>query len=200
VPKGPVRLAIDLATGGGGDRSVLMAGDDNGIVAIQHSNTWSFETTATNASLLRQRWGIEPHHVSYDVEGVGADFANRLKAVGIIGAKPYRGADPAPGRADRKFGNKRSYGAWRARQRLDPERRVITSAGVSLPQNPYAIKKEHVHLMREELQGLRYLQDEHGRICLEVKEEFVKRLKHSPDFADAFGQLHWLMAQTEGDE
>jgi hypothetical protein len=200
VRSGPVRLAIDLATGGGGDRTVLIAGDDNGIVALRHSNTWTFETTATNAALVCQRWGIEPHHVSWDVEGIGADFSNRLKAVRIVGARPYRGGAPAPGRADHKYANRRSYGAWRARQRLDPQRRRLTASGASVPQPLYAIPREWVQLMREELQGLRYTSDDRGRICLENKEDFSKRLKHSPDFADAFGQLHWLMGATEGDE
>jgi hypothetical protein len=147
-----------------------------------------------------QRWGIAPHHVSWDVEGVGADFSNRLKAVKIVGARPYRGGAPAKGRADHKYGNQRSYGAWRARQRLDPQRRVLTAYGESIPQAPYSIPLEHVRVMREELQGLRYTSDDRGRICLEVKEDFTARLKHSPDFADSFGQLHWLMTMTEGDE
>jgi hypothetical protein len=200
VRSGPIRLAIDLATGGGGDRSVLMAGDDNGIVALRHSNTWSFETTATNAALMVQRWGIAHHHVSFDVEGIGADFANRLEAVKIIGARPYRGGAPAPARVDKKFGNRRSYGAWKARQRLDPQRSQLTATGAAIPQTPYAIPPEMVRLMREELQGLRYQADDRGRVCLEAKDLFSQRLKHSPDFADTFGQLHWLMAQTDGDD
>jgi hypothetical protein len=76
----------------------------------------------------------------------------------------------------------------------------MTAYGESIPQAPYAIPLEFVRVMREELQGLRYSQDDRGRVCLELKEDFTARLKHSPDFADAFGQLHWLMAATEGDE
>ena len=75
---------------------------------------------------------------------------------------------------------------------------TITPAGVSVPQVPYAIRPDHVALMRAELQGLRYTQDDAGRVCLERKEDFAKRLKHSPDFADSFGQLHWLLAATAG--
>ena len=37
-------------------------------------------------------------------------------------------------------------------------------------------------------QGLVYTQDEAGKIALEKKEDFKKRLRHSPDFVDALCQ------------
>jgi hypothetical protein len=176
---GPTRLAIDLATGNGGDRTVLLVRDDNGIVSLDHSRTYSFEVTAQKAAALCMRHKIDPGRVSFDVEGPGADFRNRLETVGLKGCKGYRGG----GSGGNKFGNLRSAATWMVRRRLDPER---APRGERLP--AFAIRPDWMQLMRPELQGLRYSLDPKGRICLEKKDDFVKRLKHSPDFADALAQ------------
>ena len=42
--------------------------------------------------------------------------------------------------------------------------------------------------LREELIGLRYELDLKGRIKLEVKEDYMERLKRSPDLADCLCQ------------
>jgi len=186
VRSGPTRTAIDLAEGGGGDRSVVLTRDDNGILDLEHSTTWPFETTAAVARRHTLKWGVDPRRVTYDIGGCGADFANRLAAVGLVGAQPYRGGASA---IDvKKYGNLRSAAAWHLRQRLDPDRTIPGPAGKMIPQTPFAIRPEYMALMREELQGLRYTQDSTGRICLEIKEDFAKRLRHSPDFADTLAQ------------
>jgi hypothetical protein len=66
---------------------------------------------------------------------------------------------------------------------------VILDSGVSVPQHPFAIRPDLLAKIRPELQGLRYTQDNKGRIQLEDKDEFAKRLKHSPNHADTAGQL-----------
>lgn len=185
---GPPRLAIDLAEGGGGDRTVLLVRDDNGVLALEHGNTWTLEAAASRAALLVQQWGIEHWRVSWDVAGIGADFANRLESVGIRGARPYRGGEEA----GIKFANRRAAGAWRLRQRLDPGRRAVLDSGATIPQPAFAIRPEWMRLMREELQGLRYHLVGKERVELERKEDFAKRLRHSPDFADCLGQsFYW---------
>jgi hypothetical protein len=177
---GKRRLAIDLAKGSGGDRAVLLVRDENGILEIRQSNTWTLEKTASQAQLLALKWGIEAVDVSFDVEGLGTDFANRLDHVSLGAARPYRGGNSGGSR----FGNLRSAAAWKLRQRLDPKRRDE----LDRVQDSFALKPAHVALMRKELTGLRYSLDRKGRICLEVKEVFAKRLGHSPDFADTLGQ------------
>ena len=132
-PAGERRLAIDLAEGKGGDKSVVAAKDENGLLALKWSTTWSFEATATQAATVCQRFSIPGHNVSWDVGGIGADFANRLEAVGIVGARPYRGGNET----GKKFFNLRSAAAWKLRQRLDPKRLVITDGGVAVPQVPF---------------------------------------------------------------
>lgn len=185
VRSGPVRIAIDLAEGGGGDRSVVLTRDDNGILSLDSSSRWGLAETAAKAAERARQWGVEPHRVSFDAAGIGADFANRLHAAGIVGARPYRGG-LAGGKG---FSNLRSVAAWVMRQRLDPNRTTTTAAGgVAVRQAAFAIPREHLAAMRDELQGLRYTQDAKGRVCLEAKEDMVKRLRKSPDLADTLGQ------------
>lgn len=185
---GPARIAIDLAEGGGGDRAVILVRDDNGILELQHSRSWSLEATASKAALLAQRWDVPGYRVSWDASGIGSDFLNRLEAVGLRGARPYRGGITLEG--NRKFTNWRTATAWALRKRLDPKRLVPVNPGsaILVPQAPFAIAPEYVLLMRKELQGLRYGQSDSNQLALEPKEKFVKRLKHSPDFADVFTQ------------
>jgi hypothetical protein len=177
---GHPRMAVDLGLGSGGDRSVIVVRDDNGILDLWHSNTSGFEGVASRVALLRQKWGVAPHRVVYDVAGIGADFGNRLQVVGIPGARPYRGGNPG----GVKFTNFRTASAWKLRQRLDPEYRRVLPDGASVPQAPFAVRPDWMTLMREELQGLRYSETA-GGTALEPKEDFAARLKRSPDFADA---------------
>lgn len=184
VRRGCTRTAIDLAEGRDGDRSVVLTRDDGGLLQVDHSPRWNFEATAGVAARHAQKWEVEHHRITFDVAGIGADFNNRLQTLGIVGAQPYRGG----GGGGKKHGNLRSQAAWSLRQRLDPERLVPAPSGPMVPQSPFSIRPEFMAPMRDELQGLRYTLDPTGRVCLEIKEDFVKRLKRSPDLADAMIQ------------
>lgn len=184
TPSGPSRLAIDLGGGNGGDNSVLLCRDDNGVRDLEHSRNWSFETVAMRAAEMARRNAVEPHRVSYDAGGIGHDFGERLRVAGLPNARGYLGGREGP-----KFANLRTASAWLLRRRLDPSntapapgRRIIST------QTPFSIRSEHMKYLREELLGLRYTHDASGRLCLEKKEEFVERLKRSPDFSDALIQ------------
>ena len=184
VRSGPTRTAIDLGEGNGGDLSVVLTRDDNGIIALEWSNVWSLEETASVAARHFQQHNVAPHRVTWDVGGIGSDFANRLSAAGIIGCQAYRGG----GQGGRRFGNFRSAAAWHLRQRLDPSFMSPSDRGFLVPQVPFSIRPAWVQRMREELQGLRYELNDAGKICLERKEDFAKRLRHSPNYVDAFSQ------------
>lgn len=184
-PEGPTRLAIDLALGGGGDRSVVAVRDDNGLLDLWSDNRASLETTAEVAAHRARLHQVDPVNVSWDVEGIGADFGNRLQHVGLAAARPYRGGGPG----GKKFGNLRAAAAWKLRQRLDPDRKQVLPSGATIPAVPFAIRPDHLALMREELLNLRYGLDDQGRIVLEKKEDMKKRLRRSPDVGDAVTQL-----------
>lgn len=180
APRGPNRLTIDLAEGKGGDRTVLLVRDDNGVRHMESSPNWPFETAASRAALLAQRWGVEPQRVTFDASGIGADFGNRLEAVGLKSCQPYRGGLGA----GKSFGNLRTAAAFQLRRRLDPERRVtVGKAEVTPP--PFAIPPEFMRPLRPELQAIRWTHNEKGVVCLEPKEDLAERLRHSPDHADA---------------
>ena len=188
VPDGPPRIAIDLGLGvGGGDRSVIVCRDNNGLMDLEHSRAWNLEATATRAALMAQKHGVEPKRISWDFTGIGADFANRLAAVGLKGCRPYMGGFGGP---NISFANLRSAAAWAARRRLDPETILGKTDGVLVArkQHPFAIRPEHAALLRDEICSHRYSLDPNGAIQLELGEEIRKRLRHSPDFADAFFQ------------
>jgi hypothetical protein len=185
---GRPRVAVDPGLGTGGDRTVIVCRDDNGILAMEADSRWCLETTATRVSLMAQRFGVQAPDITWDVAGIGADFANRLQAVALVGCQPYRGGAGGGTR----FGNFRAAAAWRLRQRLDPERRV---GPANLPQAPFRIPPAILAAgLREELLGLRYEEDRTGRICLEAKDDFARRLRRSPDRADAVAQSFAFVA------
>lgn len=183
VRSGPVRLGVDIALGREGDDSCIAARDDTGVLGAWFSNKWSLEQLADQVEAKVKEFKVHGGHVVFDASGVGADFLNRLKAKGILGSKDYMGARGG----GEKFSNLRAAAGWLLRRRLDPHRTIKQSdtAGLYVPQRPFALPRHLLERFRPELQGVRYALDDRGRIRLENKEDFVKRLKRSPNFLDA---------------
>ena len=200
VRSGPVRLGVDIAKGNEGDLSLIAARDDNGIIGAWGSRVWSLEELAAQVRIKAIDLDVQPIHVVYDSIGVGTDFENRLKAVGIRGAKPYMGSNGG----GERFANLRSTSAWAFRRRLDPARSTPVAGRPTVAerlqwqqpsriepvtkyggQPAFAIPRHLLDQFRRELQGCKYSLDNGGRITLERKEDFVKRIKVSPNFLDA---------------
>lgn len=190
VPGGDVWIGVDIGEGTGGDPSEIVARDDNGIVAWDSSNQWSLETLAERVADVLDKTGGAPARVIYDQVGIGADFENRLRAAGLIGCKGYKGSRDGGD----KFLNLRAACGWQLRRRLDPKRTTrapgdgANKRALWVPQKPFALPRHLLDRYRAELQGLTYSQTPRGEIALEAKEAFVKRLKRSPNFLDA-----WMM-------
>jgi hypothetical protein len=187
-PGGTPRTSIDLGLGNGGDNSVVITRDDNGVLACEASNLWSLETTARKAAMQVQRFKVAPTNVSWDAEGIGADFDNRLRSVGIHGAKAYRGG----GAGNSKFTNLRTAAAWACRHRLDPDRLKILAGGLQVPQVPFslaAVTGRSKTLLQQELRELRYTLESGNKTALEKAEDYAKRIKRSPDHQASFCQL-----------
>jgi hypothetical protein len=182
---GPRRLAIDLASGNGGDRAVLLVRDDNGILHLESSNRWGLEETAARAALLCQRFEIVPSRVSFDAGGLGIDFGNRLAGVEIQGARGYLG-----GASAKNAVNLRSAAAREMRRRFDPERLSPAALGsqILVKQRPFSVRPDWLAELRPELAALRSELDTIGRFALEAKEKMAARLRRSPDLADALIQ------------
>ena len=182
VKAGPARMGIDIAKGTEGDDSNICIRDDNGVLGSWASNRWSLEELARQAKLRATEHNVAGARITYDASGIGVDFGNRLAAVGLFGCKDYLGSRDG----GEKYTNLRSAAGWQTRRRFDPTRnKQQPETGLYLPQLPFHLPPSLLQRYRAELQGLRYGLDDRGRIALERKDEFVKRIKRSPNFLDA---------------
>lgn len=181
------RIGVDLGEGTGGDPSCVVIRDENGIREWEASNRWDLDTTAERVRHYQDKHDVPPSAITYDQTGIGADFDNRLRPLGIVGARGYKGSREGGD----KFANLRSAAAWLFRQRLDPKRQIrkpgppSSKAVLWVPQQPFSIPRAFLDAYRDELQGVRYQNTARGEIALEPKEAFVKRLKKSPNAFDA---------------
>jgi phage terminase large subunit len=180
-PWGPRRLSIDVSECQGGDMAVLVARDDNGIIDFRAGNRGGFGWIADQARELAVKYSVDPAHVSFDASGSGADFANRLHQVGIVGAKPYRG-----GRTSKSvtWDNLRSACYWALRRRLNPCH--VNELG-RIPE-PFRIPREFMQRLRPELKEITYETVDKGQISVRDGTEVRAALRFSPDYADALAQ------------
>lgn len=189
APAGDRWIGVDLGEGVGGDPTEIVCRDDDGIArdhlgpGHESSNRWGLETSAERTRAMCDRFGVEPSRVVYDQGGLGADFDNRLRAAGVVGAKGYKGSKDGGD----KFRDLRTAAHWGLRRRLDPKRMVRGVHGcrpVWAPQVPFSLPRELLVRYRAELTGARY-RLVGDLAAMEPKVEFVKRLKKSPNFLDA---------------
>jgi hypothetical protein len=203
-------LAVDISKGTGRDRSVLIVGDDLGLIDLEASNTISLPAVANLVAQKCARFGIPQDRIVYDAGGwAGSDFGRYLEAVGITEAIPYHGS----GKGGKWYANRRSKCAWILRRRLDPDRQILVEpipnptgdvypaiarskpdkpVETSRIQPPYSIPAHvvgsHWGDLREELLALKYSHTE-AKIALEPKADLVERLGRSPDIADTMIML-----------
>jgi hypothetical protein len=186
VRSGPVWLGIDLSLGVERDETCLVWRDDTGVIGSEASARWGLEKAAERAAVRCKEFAIKPEHVVFDSTGIGADFANRLRAVGVLGAKAFSGARSG----GERFANLRTASAWALRRRLDPARKIGAATPGDAPrvyvaQKPFAIPAALVQKYRPELQQLRCENAPDGSLALEPKEALALRIKRSPNFLDA---------------
>jgi phage terminase large subunit len=175
IPGGPKRISIDLGTGGGGDRSVIYVRDDNGIITYWESNTASLEQTAWKAFEMKRQHDVSDHRVTFDQAGIGADFAFRLRSVGIFNPTPYIGGRAA----NKQFRNLRAWSYWQLRSRLDPNGSWF---------RPFSIPQQLLSPLKRELMAIRYVLNAMDSLGITDKDDVVNMLGHSPDLADCLGQ------------
>ncbi len=176
-PGGARRIAVDLGSGSGYDRSFVIVADDNGVLSYFTSNTASLEEIAWKAFEFKRQYDVSDHRLTWDQAGIGADFAFRLKTLGVHNPTPYVGGKKVK---SNQFLNHRSLSHWRFRRRLDP-------AGEYLM--PFAMPDSLVSLLRPELGAVHYELNADGRIVITPKEVVIERLGKSPDALDTLAQL-----------
>lgn len=162
---------------------VARGGKDNTVIARRHTGMWFDEpltypgsatpTGHTTAGLVvAANRDKAPIHL--DVIGVGAspyDILNAMdmQVLGVNVAEKALGTDKS-GRL--RFANLRSELWWRMREALDPE----ANNGIALPPDPRLLAD--LTAPKWELRG--------AVIQVESREEIIKRIGRSPDFASAY--------------
>jgi hypothetical protein len=185
--EGPTRIGVDLGSGSGGDRTVIVARDDAGILELKWSRSWGLEAAARQVAMMQARWRVAPGRTAYDRAGIGEDFAHRLDAAGVVGGRGYRGGVSG----GHRFSNLRTAAAWLLRSALDPGGRGVLRAddddgGLYRARGlGFSIPREYESILRPELAACRWKIDGDRRIALTPKDELTSDLGHSPDVADA---------------
>lgn len=172
---GPKRISIDLGTGNGGDRSVVIVRDDNGVISYWESRTSSMEQTAWKAFEFKRMFDVSDHRITFDQAGIGADFAFRLRSIGILNPTPFIGGRPA----NKQFRNMRSWCYWQLRSRLDPDGSYF---------RPFSMPTQLLNSLRRELMAIRYVLNVTDTLGINDKDEVVNLLGHSPDLSDCLAQ------------
>lgn len=199
-PAGRRRMGCDLGYGTGRDAFTCLVRDDLGILAGFQSPYVDIPNAAQIIADQSTRWRVRQEDIVFDAGGPGRDLPRYLEQHRILDAIPYYGS----GEGGNKAVNRRSRCAWRVHERLDPQRPeqlveseqryahpafYVPPSGPSpgmAVQPPFALPADRPwwpHLA-EELKELRYSMVAR-KVRLEPKEELAKRLKRSPDMADA---------------
>lgn len=164
-------MGVDVARGGK-DKTVISRRHGqwyDELVTLAGSATPDGHTTA--GQVLTSRRNNAPIHI--DVIGVGASPYDILAGQGqqVIGVNVAEGTNATDKSGRLKFQNQRSELWWRLREALDPE----ANTGIALPPDPRLLAD--LTAPRWQLKG--YI------IAVESREDIVKRIGRSPDFASA---------------
>lgn len=186
VAGGRRRLAIDLGLGRGGDDTVHVATDDNGMLGYHDSKFSDFDDSAEVAVTMCDMFGIAPEDVTYDAEGIGAEFGYRLAMRGLLGAQPYKGSWTSK---DPRYEDSRDACHFAMRRRLDPTR----GDDYGNPRPVFSIMPEFMTRLRRELREMTIETTPDGRSKVRDSKEVKKSLKHSPDFSVTLAQT-WAFA------
>ena len=160
-------LSCDVARFGS-DMTVIMGRKGYKTAVLKTSSKKStMETVGHIASLYEREKAL---CVKVDVIGVGGGVCDRLRELRGINVID---CDNAGKSHNNNFFNARAENYWELR-------RLFKEGLISIEDNKF---------LREELTSIKYKYHSSGKIMIESKEEIRKRLKRSPDFADALMYL-----------
>ncbi len=164
-----IRLGCDVARFGD-DMTVICIADKHGVRYMRSWQGQDLMQTCGQVKVLMGEWRVPEESVAVDDGGLGGGVTDRLHEMNI-------GIIPV-GFGERAFdwqhyANKRTEMYWAMRDALNPEKGAT-----------FAIPPEHSVLVREMIQP-EYSYMSNGAMQLERKKDIKKRLKRSPDHADA---------------
>lgn len=175
-------LGVDVANSPNGDKAAVARGEG----AIFHevlskqcpdANEYGRETVMP----LMHQYRISPRNVGVDTVGVGVGCYNELKRLKLEPV-PLNGGNTVEPVGEEKFGNLRCQMWWQAR--------------VDLEKGNIIIMEYDEELFMDLLTPT--WKTKGGKIWVESKEEFKKRLGRSPDKGDAFVYWNWVRVQRAG--
>ena len=152
----------------GNDKTVLTPKEGKRVLPQE---SWGKKNTMETVGMVRNKIG-ENEIIQVDMCGLGAGVFDRLAEL----EQPTIGLDSAKNAFDKqKFHNLRAEMWWFTRELF--ERQYEEGDVLSIPNDPELI---------EDLSGLRYHTKSDGKIIVEDKEHYKKRLGRSPDKGDSF--------------
>lgn len=172
-------MGIDVARGVGGDESCIITGLGGYMEDIFTSGTDKIDQTAMKAQGLIHTRSIQ--RTCVDDIGVGAGVTDMLG--GYLGVEGIEGINVGKRSEDDRFFNMRAELWWNARC-------MFRDGKVSI--------KDDNRLIRQ-LQSVKYVTRNTGKIMIEPKEETKKRLGESPDRADALVLMLWAAKGNVGE-
>lgn len=168
-------IGVDLARFGS-DFSVLTVVKDRRVIAQRSWSMCDTMQSVGNITIAVEQFGVPWNHVNIDADGLGAGVYDRLIELNhpvndiINGGSPQGDWDSLDICAGLKFLNRRAELFWVVRCLLREESACI----------PTRFSQGWA-----DLTAMRYKTHSTGKIQLEAKDDFKKRMARSPDFGDS---------------
>lgn len=181
LPKGPCRLGVDVA-GMGRDDSVLCPRYENYVAPMDVTQSAGVADHMHTAGKVVQYLQHKQSKAFIDTIGEGAGVYSRLLELGYRNAYSCKFSEGATRLHDLTgvytFANMRAYCYWALRDWLNPKNGF----------DPAIAPDDR---LMEELTEIKWSFQSSGSIIIEKKEEIIKRLKRSPDRADALANTFY---------
>lgn len=167
-------MAVDIATGRGGDSSVWLVRDDVGIIDGELSNTIRPEQWAEIVVKAARKYNVRT--IVYDATGLGETFGVLLANAGFINSIGFQGGRGT----SNKFENLRAASYWNLRRRLSP----------AVSPTKFHIPERFFFRLRKELLATKYELTSKDKTAIVSKDDIVARIGHSPDIADTLSMTY----------
>jgi hypothetical protein len=181
----PLAMGVDVARYGS-DETVFLVRDGRRVLDVASTRGKSTMETCGRIIRIAERCAIRPEDIRVDDAGVGGGVVDRLREQG----RNVVAVNFASAASDQHhFLNLRAELFWRLREALNPENEGRDAGNESPPgrenaKSPFFIDGKFRKLQGQ-LSALRYFFTSDGRIKIEPKEFYKKRMGESPDHADA---------------
>ena len=169
-----LKLGVDVARFGG-DKTVFLIRDDISVIHIKWFLGQDLMQTCGNIVEFVKEWGITENNIFVDDSGIGGGVTDRLRELDYAVTAVCNGEKPLD---DERFINVRAETYWYLREAIQD--------GFMIPDT-----SEEMTLLSKELVIPKYKLRSNGKIVLEEKAEIRKRLRASPDRADALAMTFY---------